>query len=60
MKRDGEEESELKVERENLSGLVLSSFITPLSLFPPFLVLFFSPLLEVVMTILNTVSMEKG
>lgn len=28
-------------ERENLSGLELSSLITPLSLFPPFLVLFF-------------------
>lgn len=57
--RAEEKESEWEVERHNLTGLVLSSLIKPLSLFPPFLVLFFSPLLEVVMTILNTVSMEK-
>ena len=31
-----QKEPELEVERQNLSGLVLSSLITPLSLFPPF------------------------
>ncbi len=40
--RAEEEESELEVERENLSGLVLSSLITPFHCFPSFLVLFFS------------------
>lgn len=60
MRWDRAEESESELEVENLSGFVLSSLITPSHCFPWNLVLFFSTLLKVVMTILNTVSMEKG
>lgn len=59
IRRARAEEKESVLEVENLSGFVLSSLITP-SLCFPLNPCFFSFLLKVVMTILNTVSMEKG